>query len=148
LITQILQIAGLMVIAGTKFMYAPAAIYVAGFSFVESVLITAGGGFAGVIAFYRLGDAISRWWVNRFPVKRVKKKFTKKNRGFINFRNKYGLYGLAFVTPCIISIPIGCFLAAKYYGTEKRMISFLFISVVFWSLTLSTFTYLVGPIFA
>ena len=137
-----------MVIAGTKFMYAPAAIYVAGFSFVESVLITAGGGFAGVIAFYRLGDAISRWWVNRFPVKRVKKKFTKKNRGFINFRNKYGLYGLAFVTPCIISIPIGCFLAAKYYGTEKRMISFLFISVVFWSLTLSTITYLVGPIFA
>ena len=148
MIAQILQIAGLMVIAGTKFMYAPAAIYVAGFSFVESVLITASGGFAGVIAFYRLGDAISRWWVNRFPVKRVKKKFTKKNRGFINFRNKYGLYGLAFVTPCIISIPIGCFLAAKYYGTKKRMIPFLFISVVFWSLTLSTFTYLVGPIFA
>lgn len=136
-----------MIIAATKFMYAPAAIYLAGYSFFGSFLITSGGGFAGVIFFYKLGEAISRWWINRFPTKREKKKFTKKNRIFINFRNKYGLYGLAIVTPCIISIPIGCFLAAKYYGTDKRMIPFLFVSVLIWAMTLTTITYLIGPIF-
>ena len=128
-------------------MYAPAASFVAGFSFIESLVITCAGGFVGVVVFYRLGRAISRWWANRFPAKREKKKFTKKNRVFINFRNRYGIYGLALVTPCIISIPIGCFLAAKYYGTDKRMIPFLFISVVFWGSILTSITYLIGPIF-
>lgn len=147
MIADFLQIVGIMVIAGTKFLYAPTAVYLAGYSFIQSVIITSLGGFGGVILFYYLGSAISSWWSRRFPGKMDRKKFTKKNRLFINIRSKYGLYGLAFVTPCIISIPIGCFLAAKYYRTEKYMIPLLFVSVVFWAITITSITYLMGPIF-
>lgn len=147
MITQFFQLIGFMLIAGTKFLYAPTALYIAGYTFIESVIVTTIGGAVGVFVFYKLGALISRWWSNRFPPKVDKKKFTKKNRVFINFRNKYGLYGLAFVTPCIISIPIGCLLAAKYYHTDKKMIPLLLVSVVFWALALSSITYLIGPVF-
>ena len=138
---------GLILIAATKFLYAPTSVYLAGYGFFETLLITSLGGIAGVYVFYRLGSVISRWWANRFPSKFDKKKFTKKNRVIINFRSKYGLYGLAFVTPCIISIPIGCFLVAKYYANDKSAMPILMASVLFWSLTLTSLTFLLGPIF-
>jgi hypothetical protein len=83
----------------------------------------------------------------RFPVRKEKQKFTKKTRRFILFKNAYGLYGLAFITPCIISIPIGCLFAAKYYPQTKTVMFLMSISVVFWSVLLSVITYSIGPIF-
>ncbi|MEZ5067446.1 MAG: hypothetical protein R2847_02715 [Bacteroidia bacterium] len=33
--------------------------------------------------------------------------FTKRNRRIITLWRKYGLFGIAFITPVILSIPIG-----------------------------------------
>ena len=147
MVVSILQFIGVFLLASTKFLYSPAAAYASDYSFIQTLLTTCLGGFFGVILFFKTGTIIMRWWNARFhPKKKEKKKFTKKNRAFITFRSKYGLYGLSLLTPCIISIPIGCLLAGKYYESEKLLYPLMFASVVFWSIVLTSITYLVGPI--
>lgn len=144
---EILQVIGLMLIASVKFLYAPTAVYMAGYNFLQSLLITSGGGFLGVFIFFYLGELILRGWRKLFPQKKPKRRFTKGNRLFVKIRARYGLYGLAFVTPCIISIPVGCLLAARYYSHSRAVLPLLFVSVVFWSVVLTSITFLIGPIF-
>lgn len=147
MLVDLLQFIGVFLIASAKFLYGPAAGYAAGYSYAETITVTSLGGFFGVFLFFKAGTIILRWWDSRFhPKKKDKKKFTKRNRAFINFRAKYGLYGLALLTPCIISIPIGCFLSAKYYESERLVFPLMFASVVFWSFVLTSITYFIGPI--
>ena len=148
MIKQLLEIIGLMLISSVKFLFAPAAVYAADYNFISTILITSLGGFVGVFIFYKSGQFISEWWIRRFSPKKNKKKFTRRNRAIIKIRARYGLYGLAFITPCIISIPIGSLLAAKYYRYDPLVLPLMFTSVLLWSLLLTSITFLVGPIFA
>lgn len=147
MIAEIIKFFGVLLVASAKFMYSPPSAYLAGYSLVESILATTMGGIIGVYVFYKFGRFLSALWNRRFPVRKEKQKFTKKTRRFILFKNAYGLYGLAFITPCIISIPIGCLFAAKYYPQTKTVMFLMSISVVFWSVLLSVITYSIGPIF-
>ncbi|MEZ4721233.1 MAG: hypothetical protein R2813_05080 [Flavobacteriales bacterium] len=144
---EVLQIVGLALLASVKFLYGPTAVYLAGYGFVQTLLITTAGGFFGVFVFFYAGEMLMAGWRKLFPRKKPKKKFTKGNRAIIKVRASYGLYGLAFITPCIISIPVGCLLAARFYDGHKLVIPLMFASVVFWSIVLTSITFLVGPIF-
>jgi len=147
MIAQFFGLLGLLAIAATKFLYAPAAIYMSGYTFLQAMLICLGGGFAGVFFFFKTGNTIRSWWMNRFSSGKKERVFTKTSRLISRIRVGYGLYGLAFVTPCIISIPIGCLLAARYYGTDRRTLPFLLVAVVFWAFVLCGITFAIGPIF-
>lgn len=147
MIAEVLELIGLGLIASVKFLYAPAAIYAAGHSFLESVVICMAGGCFGVFVFYKMGVVITNLWQKLFPPKRDRNKFNKRSRWIIKIRASYGMYGLSFITPCIISIPIGCLLAAKYYPDDRVLLPVMFSSVLFWSLTLTSITYSIGPIF-
>jgi hypothetical protein len=76
-----------------------------------------------------------------FPKKEtVKKKiFTRQSRVFVRIIKKYGLPGIALITPTIISIPIGTILARRLYPNRKKVFSYLLISVFLWSLSITTF---------
>jgi len=67
-----------------------------------------------------------------------KKKFTARNRRIIRVWKKYGLKGVAFFTPIFLSIPIGTFIMTRLEKKRKIILLYLFISVVFWSFTLTT----------
>ena len=53
-------------------------------------------------------------------------------------RKKYGLWGIAFLTPMILSIPLGTFLAIKYYRNKKSVLLSLAIISSFWSIIMSS----------
>lgn len=42
--------------------------------------------------------------------------FNRRNRLIIKIRNSYGFAGIIILTPVLLSIPIGTFLALKYYS--------------------------------
>jgi hypothetical protein len=71
-----------------------------------------------------------------------KKVFTKRNRRLVKIWNQYGLAGIAFITPCIISIPIGTVIANALEPNRKKIFLYMFISVVFWSLTIHSLFFL------
>lgn len=61
------------------------------------------------------------------------------NRIIVSLKNhRLGLIGLALITPSLISIPVGCMLAAKYFSHDKRTVPVLLTAVVFWAFILTT----------
>lgn len=67
--------------------------------------------------------------------------FTRKNRRIVKFKGSFGLIGLVIVTPAILSIPIGCVVAAKFYRHNRYTYPMLLVSTFIWSLGLSVVVY-------
>jgi membrane protein YqaA with SNARE-associated domain len=138
---EILKIGGLMAFSGIKFFFAAPAVIFSGYSFLETVLITTGGGVAGTLIFFYFGEWI-RHLIKRLPNRNnrpVKRLFTKKNRRLVYIKAHYGLIGLAALTPCLLSIPIGSMLAARYFDHNKKTLPVMLASVFLWSLILTSF---------
>lgn len=137
------QIIGLFLLSSTKFLFAPSSVVAAGFSFFETLLITTLGGWFGVLIFYYFGriliDLILRGFIKiKNGPPKEKKTFTFTNKLIVRTKAKYGLIGLALITPVIISIPVGSIIAARYFSRTRGTIYYLFMSVLFWSLVLTS----------
>ena len=132
---------GLIVIMSSTWKFAatfPVAVYLFKMSFVETILYTNIGGLLGIVIFTFLSKGIIHLIEvirskNHGSRKKPKYIFTKRNRRLVTLRKKYGLPGIVFLTPLILSIPVGCFLIEKYYGKNKRNFVFLVLSNVVWS---------------
>jgi ABC-type antimicrobial peptide transport system permease subunit len=143
-VEKILQILLVVILSATKFLTAPITSLNIGFGYIETLLITTTGGLVGVFFFFYLSSAImlmiskisAKTNKNR-PVKR-KKKFTWKNKMIIHIKREYGLIGLAALTPIVLSIPLGTFLAARYFSDQKKIIGYLSASVIVWSVIVSS----------
>jgi hypothetical protein len=69
--------------------------------------------------------------------KSPKKVFSKNNRRFISVKNKYGLWGISLLTPVLFSIPIGCFLATRFYKTNSTTFAVMLIGMVVWTIIMT-----------
>lgn len=96
------------------------------------MLIVMAGGTLGVLIFTFLGAAISKKLekYNFFKMKR------SKLRKLIKIKNGYGLIGIAFITPVIISIPVGCIISSAFENDRNRVLRLQISSVLIWSLVL------------
>ncbi|HSH65978.1 MAG TPA: hypothetical protein VLB84_09315 [Bacteroidia bacterium] len=140
------EIASVFLLSTFKFVFGGVPLAMAyGFSFFESVVVTSLGGFCGVVFFVKLSDFIlrkvreSRHKKEEHKKKNKKKVFSKKNRFIIHVKQRFGLIGIATLTPLLFSIPIGCFLAIRYFKNKQRVIIYMFGSILFWSVSLSAF---------
>ena len=142
---EVLRAISIFFLSATKLLWAPGAAAAAGLNFQETVIITSAGGMTGILFFYYFGHmvfvAIDNWRARRRKVVKEKKVFTRKNRLVVNVKSKFGIIGLAFLTPCILSIPIGCVIAAKFYFANRRTLPLLLIFTVMWSFILSVFSF-------
>lgn len=159
---KLFKLLQVLFISAVKFLFAPFISIGYGFNYFQTVLITAVGGILGILFFYFL----SRWIIRQYNLysplvfsyftgdkieksKRtllndnlLKKKFTRKNKLIINIRNKYGYLGIILLTPVLLSIPIGAFLAQKYYSKKNNTLIYLSISIVLWSFFISSVFFL------
>jgi hypothetical protein len=115
------------------------------FSFFESVIVTSAGGFSGVFTFVSLSEKLLIIIDKRKAKKKAKnqdspakKNFTVRNKSIIKVKQRFGLLGFAFLVPFFIPIPLGCFLAVRYFNDKKRIICYLFGSILFWSVAVSS----------
>ena len=99
-----------------------------GFSFWEQVLITSVGGILGVVIFAYFGEKI-RAWFN----KKRKKKQKQLKEWHIKLWNKLGLIGTAFLTPPILSPPIGVAIALAFGTKPSKIVLYNTLSMIFWS---------------
>jgi hypothetical protein len=68
-----------------------------------------------------------------------RKIFNKRNRRMVRLWKKYGLVGLAALTPLIFSIPIGTFFMSRLERNRKKILLYMFVSITCWSLLITTF---------
>ena len=120
------------------------------FSFFETILWINIGGVIGIYFFAYLSGAINRWiqgLINQGRRKRgledkgrkKKKVFSKRNRRIVKIKQKYGFIGIAITTPLLLSIPIGVFLAVRYYPRRKSKYLYLIGSNIAWSFVYTAF---------
>lgn len=69
---------------------------------------------------------------------RSRKIFTKRNRRIVKIWKKYGLTGIAIITPVILSIPIGTIIANSLESNRKKIILYMFFSILLWSIAMTT----------
>jgi hypothetical protein len=108
-------------------------------NFMKVILISCGGGIFGNILFTYLSAAILKS-IHNFRVKRglihKKKVFNSFNRRVIRVKKKFGLAGIAFITPIFLSTPIGAFLAERFFRDKKKIILYLSAATIFWAFAL------------
>ncbi|MFP5471288.1 MAG: hypothetical protein ACLGGV_06805 [Bacteroidia bacterium] len=136
----------LFLIATTKFLLAPTSGIALGFLPWESLTICIFGGFTGVLVYYNLArflmrKALEKRLKNIKEGKARKKNFTRINKTLVKLkRSPFGLFVIAFITPVLISIPVGSIVCAKFYKHNKLTIPLLMLSVVFWGFVLTFFS--------
>ena len=158
-----------LLLSSLKFFLAPPISNVYGFGYFHTIITTTAGGIIGVLFFYYLSGLVIRLYFRYSPqlrlffnpikqeiynifsyqpekqsIQKKKKIFTRKNRLIILTRKRFGLIGIALLTPILLSIPLGTFLTAKYYPNQKYKLLYLTISVLFWSFFISSVVYFKG----
>jgi len=117
----------------------PAVIAIYKYNYVMALLSSCTGAVVGTIVFTYLSAGILKWWNTLkdkwFSSKHPKKIFTKSNRRVIRIKHRFGLVGIAALTPILLSIPIGAFLAERFYKDKKKVILYLSVSGIFWCFT-------------
>jgi membrane protein DedA with SNARE-associated domain len=126
-----------------KFILGPIGGYAAGLNLVTTILTTVFGMMTIVLLFTFFGDWLKANVLSRFKRKN-KKPNEKRNNRFANIWKKYGLVGVAVLTPIILT-PIGGTLLAVSSGSPKdKIIFYMFISAACWSVVFSMAIYFFG----
>lgn len=135
---DISQIVIVFLLSTVKFGFGgvPLAVIVAKFPFFKAVTITTAGGITSAIIFAHLSEWVLKKWHNfrakYFPYH--KHKHVPENKLTKKIREKWGLFGLAFFTPFILSIPIGTLLSVYFYPDRQKVVSYMIVSIIAWDL--------------
>ena len=135
---HILEAISVFFMSFVKFFLAIPLAFTFDFSFWQTFLITCFGGILGVLFFAQFRKVILKIYYRLFPYKpKVRKKRGFKNVLAIKTAKKYGLFGIAFLTPIVFSIPLGTFLALHFFPNKKKTLPILIASVLGWSFVLT-----------
>lgn len=135
--TYILKIISVVAWSAFKYIFGFITALGVGFNFVEVLITNVGGGMLGVIIYLYLWDLIVKVYRRFFPKKKKDGiKISKTKRWVVKVILKYEMYGLAFLTPLLLSVPVGTLLAAALEEDKWRIKRFMFFSFLGWTLAL------------
>jgi len=124
-----------------KFIGGPTVGSAVGLSFLETVVLSVLGMMSTVSIVSFIGPGFRKWIVSKFNPQ--KKLFTKRNRRYVRIWRKYGVIGVSFITPIVLSPLLGTLLVHAFGGSKKKILGYMLVSAIFWSLILSTIFHLV-----
>lgn len=151
---QLLKLLSLAFVSSLKFAASPFAALGYDLNYIQTFLTTTTGGILGVLFFFYGSRWIAEWVSNyqnqlfylfglnsRSAEEQLlperKKIFTWKNKLIVLTVRRFGLVGIALLTPTLLSIPVGTLIAARYFRNQ-RVVGYLCASVVLWSVILSS----------
>lgn len=73
--------------------------------------------------------------------------FSKHSRFLVHVKSTYGFWGIILATPVVLTIPIGAFLANRYYAHKKHIVWYMILSIIAWAGVLSGVIFLFPGIF-
>ncbi|MFC6996155.1 hypothetical protein [Rufibacter roseus] len=133
---ELLKYFSVYLLSTIKFIGGPLAGISTGLSFLETFGLTVAGMMSSVVVFSLLGNTAHRYYVRR---RRAKNKpiFSKKTRRVVKVWRRFGMPGIAFLTPLILT-PIGGTVLATVFGVAKtRIMGHMLWSALFWGFALT-----------
>ncbi|GAB3006756.1 hypothetical protein [uncultured Cyclobacterium sp.] len=127
----LITFAGIYFLCLFKFIAGPLLGAAAGYGLIEIILVTVSGMMTSVFLFTFLGEWFKKNWT--IIIKKKSKKFSKRTRNTIKVWKKFGIWGIALLTPLILT-PIGGTVVLTSFGVAKKKILFsMLISALLWS---------------
>jgi membrane protein DedA with SNARE-associated domain len=140
---EILKAIPVFLSSALKFILGPIEGYIENLHFVTTFIATVGGMMFSVVAFTYFGDWLRKRLLRRFFQNKDQEE--KPHTRFRDFIIKYGLGGVAFLTPLFLT-PIGGTIIAVSMGKPKnKIIIFMLISAMAWALVFTFLSYWFGP---
>ncbi len=133
MIGQIVQMVTVLLLCGTKFLMGLGLTFIYDYTFIETMMVSILGGMLGVIFFTYAGQGVNKLWYHYFPKKDDKVKFSRFKRFLVRLRKKYGLMGIAFLTPIILTVPVGAVIASSLVKDKRRIFTPMLVSLIFWT---------------
>lgn len=143
---KILKEISVIIFSSFKFaMTFPLAILEYKMGVLKTILWTNLGGLIGIFVFAFLSEQLIFFWRNfvvsffrkqfRDPEFEPKKRkiFSRRSRRIVRIKSKYGLAGIAFATPVLLSIPVGAFLIVRYFDRKPNKLMYLAGANLIWS---------------
>ncbi len=128
-----------------KFILGPVYGAAAELTFFETFIFSFLGMMTTVTIFTFLGDSLREKMVAFF--RKDKKLFTPRNRKLVSIWNKYGVIGVAFLTPLFLSPIGGAIIANSFGGSKKRILGYMAASACFWGITYTVIFEFFGNVF-
>lgn len=163
-----LKIAHIIILASVKYILTLPYAMLIGVEYKYAILSVLAGGIGGFLLFYYLSKPLNRYFNLMIPhfcrivpqsfkqrfqlfcnkqLKKPAKRFSRRNRFMVRVKTTYGLWGIIIATPVVLTIPIGAFLANKYYGRRKNVVTYMILSIVGWGMVLSGVVHLFPNVF-
>jgi hypothetical protein len=137
MLEEILKYLSIYLLACLKSVGPPLVGPVAGLKSWEIIVITVLGLMTSATVFTFLGEKIKQQVLPIFI--KNPKKFSPKSRRMVKIWRRYGVVGVCFLTPLILSPPGGSLLVASVGAPRKQVFLYMFIFGVFWA-TVWTFS--------
>ncbi len=119
-----------------KFIFGPTIGTASGVPWVWTAILTACGMMTSVFLFSYFGHQIRALYLRAFGLNK-RKVFTRKNRQFVRVWRKYGIQGVSFLTPLILTPILGTILANAFGGRKKDIFQYMAISAFFWAFVIT-----------
>lgn len=125
-----------------KFILGPLGGYAARLHPIITVLVTVGGMMTSVVVFTYFGEWL-RVKLQHGPLKK-RKRFSPRSRKFVKIWKKYGLTGVAVLTPLILTPIGGTILAVSSGSPKEKILLFMLISASAWAIVFTVIIYFFG----
>jgi hypothetical protein len=125
-----------------KFFFGPLGGYAAGLTLLTTILTTVAGMMTVVVVFAYFGTFIRDKIAARFMSKQ--KLFSPKNRRLVRIWKRFGIFGVAILTPVLFTPIIGAAIAVSFGVPRHTVILHMFISASFWAVLISVIVYVFG----
>lgn len=151
------SIFGVFLLATVKFMFAPFTGAGLDLTFLETILACASGGILSSSIFYLLSDFFIKRHREKLKTKqnhlidsqplsnRQRTKLVRKykiNRMIVRVKWSVGQWGICFLAPLFLSVPLGTIICAKFYNHKANTLGVIAIGLSVNSVALSLIAYL------
>ncbi len=166
---MVFKVIHVILLASIKYFLTLPYAMIIGLDYRHAIMALLIGGIGGFLFFYYLSKRITvafnflmpriclimpdfvkqrmQLFCNKIRVKKPIKLFSRKNRWIAKLRSSYGFWGIIVATPFILSIPVGAFLANKYYSKRRFTVAYMIMSIVGWAAVLSGFVHIFPRVF-
>jgi len=135
---ELFKLFSIFLMAMVKYFYSPFYAFATGENFWLSYVVIVSGGITSFSFFYYISTfvnistkfvkpfltyVISEKYLEKVRRKRSlkksrRRKFTKRNRMIMKFKNS-GMFLVIFLTPVLLSLPVGAYILNKYFKNNK-----------------------------
>ena len=117
-----------------KFVLGPVTGTASQLSVAETALFSILGMMTAVFISMLLGTKTRAWLITKLG---MEKRFSNSSYRTKKIWENYGVLGIAFITPLILTPVGGSIIAVMFGGSRRKIVKYMFVSAIFWGITIS-----------